>query len=263
MNKNQKNIIAIILPLATFLIALKLASSFSSDYEDDRNPFLFDTTWWIWLTWIIGCGYFELNLFSDKGLVFPNINDKTQNISTDVIVKKGLSFLLIGGVLLIFAFIPFYSIFENNYLFAYIYTVFCYVSAYYIANKREIGTNWAFIITLFITPIISFIILLTSPKINSTTHETKIVFITRIIISILMVLGGVTYAYFGWQEWQEFQITYYANLYWKEHNQVYHLNELDSEKVLQSVISHFLRGFGLFITGAYLISIRRYSKNTL
>ena len=83
MNKNQKNIIALIFPLATFLIALKLASFFSSDYEYDRNPFLFDKTWWIWLIWVIGCGYFESNLFSDKGLVFPNINDKTQNISTD------------------------------------------------------------------------------------------------------------------------------------------------------------------------------------
>ena len=92
MNKNQKNIIAFILPLATFLITLKLASFFSSDYEDDRNPFLFDITWWIWLTWIIGCGYFEWKLFSTEGLVLLNIKDKTQNITTDVIVKKGLFF---------------------------------------------------------------------------------------------------------------------------------------------------------------------------
>ena len=224
---------------------------------------MFDITWWIWLTWIIGCGYFEWKLFSTEGLVLQNIKDKTQNITTDVIVKKGLFFMLIGGILFVFAFVPFYSIFENNYLFAYIYTVFCYISAYYIANKREIGTNWAFIITLFLTPIISFIILLTSPKINSTKHETKIVFITRIIISIFMIIGGITYAYFGWHEWQEFQIIHYANLYWKEHNEVYQLRELDNEKVLQLVISYFLRGIGLFITGSYLILIRPYFKNSL
>jgi hypothetical protein len=251
MNKKQKNIISVILPLATFLITLKLASFFSSDYEDDRNPFLFDITWWIWLTWVIGCGYLELILFSD---------DKMQNISIDTIAKKGLFFLLVGSILLVFAIIPFYSIFENNYLFAYIYTVFCYIFAYYIANSREIGTKWAFIITLFITPIISLVILLASPEINSTKHETKTVFITRIIISIFIIIGGIIYAYFGWQEWQDFQIIHYANLYWKEHNEVYQLTELDSDKVVQLVIRHFLLGMGLFITGFYLIGVHQYFK---
>lgn len=246
MNKNQKNIIAVILPLATFLIALKLASFFSSDYEEDRNPFLFDKTWWIWLTWVIGCGYFELKLFSNEGLVLPNIRDKLHNISTDNIIKKGLDLLLTGGILIVFSIIPYYSMPQIDYLVAYIYTIICYIFAHYLGKNREIGTKWTFLIALFITPIISLFVVLTNPKFDSTKSETKIVYIIRLIVSLFIMAGGILNAYHGWQN---FQLEDYNRAYL--HNQG------------QEPLSRFLMGIGLFITGYYLIGARRYFKNTL
>ena len=243
MNKDQKNIIAIIIPIATFLISLKIASLISFYSAHSRNAFLLDRTWWIWLIWTVSCGYFEFKIFANDGSVFLSNIEERLNIFNYNHVKKGLNFILIACVFLILAFIPFFLMQSINYLFAYIYTVICYAFAYYFGENRKIELYWAFMITLFITPLFSFLIILTSPKLKPIESETRFDYIIRVILSVFFMTVGLSLAY------SEGNISHFPNY------EDYLSDENSHEKTSLSVL---LISVGLFITGFYLIRGKRY-----
>jgi len=96
MNKNQKMVLAIFVPLIIFIIALMIANSLGytaktralteSSYLDkykkgttyldkykratttyrEGNPFDWERTWYIWLIFFTFCCIFEYKLFGDK-----------------------------------------------------------------------------------------------------------------------------------------------------------------------------------------------------
>ena len=91
MNKNQKIILAIFVPIIIFFIALTIADNVGVtsgltlptskgsakdqiealrtegwNYYYDRNPFNWKKTWYVWLIALAFCGIFEYKLFADK-----------------------------------------------------------------------------------------------------------------------------------------------------------------------------------------------------
>ena len=70
LNKNQKRILAIFIPISIYFIAFIIASivGFPGDPFDDykRNPFYWRKTWYVWVLYLIFCGIFEYKLFADK-----------------------------------------------------------------------------------------------------------------------------------------------------------------------------------------------------
>ena len=61
MNKNQKIILAISIPIIIFFIALTIANSVGFG-----DPFNWENIWYIWMLYFIFCGIFKYNLFADK-----------------------------------------------------------------------------------------------------------------------------------------------------------------------------------------------------
>lgn len=89
MNKKQKIIIAIAVPIILFLITVTIAyyigetasgpgkigmgkPRFPTTYTN--NPFLWSLTWYVWITYFIIIFIFEYKFFSDKNI--PNNKKK-------------------------------------------------------------------------------------------------------------------------------------------------------------------------------------------
>jgi hypothetical protein len=87
MNKNQRIILAIFVPIMVFFIALAIANSvgvttvikeLESDYDElvnlppiryrtyTHDPFDWGKTWFVWMGYFIFCFVFEYKLFADK-----------------------------------------------------------------------------------------------------------------------------------------------------------------------------------------------------
>ncbi|MBA7563643.1 hypothetical protein ES695_01425 [Candidatus Atribacteria bacterium 1244-E10-H5-B2] len=75
MNKNQKIILAIFVPVIIFLVTLTIAyylgverslDSKSLSFGWTHNPFDWGKTWYLWLFSLIGIILFEYGLFEDK-----------------------------------------------------------------------------------------------------------------------------------------------------------------------------------------------------
>ena len=81
MNKNQKIILAIFIPVILFFIALTIADSVgitrvgglqkfshtpSKIPSYTRDPFDMEKTWYVWGLYLIICFLFEYKLFADK-----------------------------------------------------------------------------------------------------------------------------------------------------------------------------------------------------
>jgi len=76
MNKNQKIILAIFVPIIVLFIALIIANSVGVTYVYKRgaipsishthDPFDWQKTWYVWLIFLILCCIFEYKLFADK-----------------------------------------------------------------------------------------------------------------------------------------------------------------------------------------------------
>jgi len=86
MNKSQKIILAIFVPLIIFFVALMIANSLGvttvteilskDDYwyklgirtstSHTHNPFDLENTWYVWVLYLIFCCIFEYKLFADK-----------------------------------------------------------------------------------------------------------------------------------------------------------------------------------------------------
>ena len=77
MNKKQKIILAIFIPVIIFFIALIIASSLEvtvmkeikGKYIRSRttsDPFEWGNTWYVWVLYLIFCCIFEYKLFGDK-----------------------------------------------------------------------------------------------------------------------------------------------------------------------------------------------------
>ena len=76
MNKNQKIILAIFVPVIIFLVTLTIAYYLgvekslslgkSLEWEITHNPFDWGKTWYLWLFSLIGIILFEYGLFEDK-----------------------------------------------------------------------------------------------------------------------------------------------------------------------------------------------------
>ena len=65
MNKNQRIIIAICVPLALFLISWLIADK-ALPWASTIDPWEIDRTWYVWLTYIVVVGFIEFMLFADK-----------------------------------------------------------------------------------------------------------------------------------------------------------------------------------------------------
>lgn len=85
MNKTQKIILAIFIPIIILFIVLLIANSVGVSwggggwidlYGDGNktlisghkiyNPFYWEKTWYVWMLYVIFCCIFEYKLFSDK-----------------------------------------------------------------------------------------------------------------------------------------------------------------------------------------------------
>ncbi len=76
MNKNQRLILAIFVPIIVFFITLMIANSVGVTSVYNRgtkpmfshtyNPFDLEKTWYVWLLFLIFCCIFEYKLFADK-----------------------------------------------------------------------------------------------------------------------------------------------------------------------------------------------------
>jgi len=83
MNKKQKLVLAIFVPIIIFFIALIIANSVGVTYVYKRgaipstshthDPFDLEKTWYVWMFYFILCGIFEYKLFADKK---ANVNRK-------------------------------------------------------------------------------------------------------------------------------------------------------------------------------------------
>ena len=64
LNKQQKIIIGIVIPLILLIISLTIADNVAqADGYYPRHPFKFHVTWWVWLLFVIIVGFFEYKLF--------------------------------------------------------------------------------------------------------------------------------------------------------------------------------------------------------
>jgi len=61
MNKNQKIILAIFVPVISFFVTLYIAHETSPS-----NPFNWWKTWFVWVLFLIIVCFFEYKLFEDK-----------------------------------------------------------------------------------------------------------------------------------------------------------------------------------------------------
>ncbi|MBA7567592.1 hypothetical protein ES708_09307 [subsurface metagenome] len=83
MNKNQKIVLAIFIPIIIFFIALMIANSVGvtghwhiskpiagykthTSIRYTHNPFDWEKTWYVWLVYSAFCCLFEFLLFRDK-----------------------------------------------------------------------------------------------------------------------------------------------------------------------------------------------------
>lgn len=86
MNKNQKMILVIFIPIIFFFIALAITNSlgytvitktipegsYLRKYQGptttvyEGNPFDWENTWYVWMLYLIFCCIFEYTLFADK-----------------------------------------------------------------------------------------------------------------------------------------------------------------------------------------------------
>ena len=92
MNKNQKIILAIFIPIIISFIALVIAKNLgyttitrevpensiwrtfgATINRHEGNPFDWENTWYIWVLYLIFCCIFEYKLFADKK---ANVNRK-------------------------------------------------------------------------------------------------------------------------------------------------------------------------------------------
>ena len=81
MNKTQKLILAIFVPIIFFFIALVIANSVGvtrgvmhmyqkpSSITTTINPFDWGKTWYVWLLYSASCCLFEFLLFRDKKII--------------------------------------------------------------------------------------------------------------------------------------------------------------------------------------------------
>jgi len=79
MNKKQKIILAIFVPVIIFFLALTIVHYTGiadehytgrprkpGSYTTNYNPFDWETTWYVWMIYLIFCGIFKYKLFEDK-----------------------------------------------------------------------------------------------------------------------------------------------------------------------------------------------------
>ena len=86
MNKNQRIILAIFIPIIIFFIALMIANNLGytvitrevpegsiwrkylgpTTTTHEGNPFDWENTWYVWVLYLIFCCIFEYKLFADK-----------------------------------------------------------------------------------------------------------------------------------------------------------------------------------------------------
>jgi len=73
MNKKQRIVLAIFVPIIIFFIALMIANSvgvtrFSKYGTHIHDPFDWEKTWYVWVFYLIFCCIFEYKLFADKNI---------------------------------------------------------------------------------------------------------------------------------------------------------------------------------------------------
>lgn len=66
LNKQQKLLAAIGLPIILYLVNVKLAGVIGENFIGQAQPFNFDATWWIWLIFVVIIGFIEYKLFENK-----------------------------------------------------------------------------------------------------------------------------------------------------------------------------------------------------
>ncbi len=67
LNKQQKIIIGIVMPVILLIISLTIADNVAqADGYYPGHPFKFHVTWWVWLLFVIIVGLFEFKLFEKK-----------------------------------------------------------------------------------------------------------------------------------------------------------------------------------------------------
>lgn len=66
LNKQQKLLAAIGLPIILFLLNVKIAGVIGENLIGQAQPFNFDATWWIWLIFVVIVGFIEYKLFENK-----------------------------------------------------------------------------------------------------------------------------------------------------------------------------------------------------
>lgn len=66
LNKQQKLLAAIGLPIILYLVNVKLAGVIGENFIGQAQPFNFDATWWLWLIFVVIIGFIEYKLFENK-----------------------------------------------------------------------------------------------------------------------------------------------------------------------------------------------------
>lgn len=66
LNKQQKLLTAIGLPIILFLVNVKIAGVIGENFIGQAQPFNFDATWWLWLIFVVIIGFIEYKLFENK-----------------------------------------------------------------------------------------------------------------------------------------------------------------------------------------------------
>lgn len=66
LNKQQKLLAAIGLPIILYLVNVKIAGVIGENFIGQAQPFNFDATWWIWLIFVVIVGFIEYKLFENK-----------------------------------------------------------------------------------------------------------------------------------------------------------------------------------------------------
>ncbi len=67
LNKQQKIIIGIVLPVILLILSLTIADHVAqADGYYPGHPFMFHVTWWVWLIYVGVVGFAEYKLFENQ-----------------------------------------------------------------------------------------------------------------------------------------------------------------------------------------------------
>ena len=66
LNKQQKLIAVIGVPLILFFLTVKIAGAIGENFIGEARPYNFDATWWVWLIFVLIVGFLEFKFFENK-----------------------------------------------------------------------------------------------------------------------------------------------------------------------------------------------------